>query len=240
MEKAELIRALHRDVTALATAADQHLTRSVSSCPGWTMSDLVWHTTRVHNAIVQIIRDGVQGFDKLVPVKRADDDELIKTYSAGLQDLIDVATQADPTAMIWSWTGPVGSTWAVRRMTQETAVHAWDAANAVGTSTAIEAALAGDGIDEFLSNFLPRGREGVPAVGGSVHIHCTDVAGEWTITQPDARTFVVTREHAKGTCAIRGAASDVLLALWRRLPLSQVEIIGDAGVAQRFIEHTAL
>ena len=83
MEKAELIRALHRDGTALATAADQHLTRSVASCPGWTMSDLVWHTTRVHNAIVQIIRDGVQGFDKLVPVKRADDDELIKTYSAG-------------------------------------------------------------------------------------------------------------------------------------------------------------
>ena len=240
MQTSEFISALHRDGNALAKLAEHQLQTNVPSCPGWTMSDLVWHTTRVHNAICQIVRDGVQGFDKLVGLSRASDDALLDSYSTGLQELISVATNADPEAMIWSWTGPVLSSWAIRRMAQETAVHAWDAANAVGSSMVIESALASDGIDEFLVNFLPRGRESVPAVGGSVHIHCTDVAGEWTITQTDARTFVVAHEHAKGTCAIRGAASDVLLALWRRLPLSRVEIIGDAGVAQRFVDHTAL
>ncbi|MEI8241095.1 MAG: maleylpyruvate isomerase family mycothiol-dependent enzyme, partial [Actinomycetota bacterium] len=72
-----------------------------------------------------------------------------------------------------------------------------------------------------------------------VHIHCTDVAGEWTIRESDGG-FVVTREHAKGDTAIRGAASDILLALWRRTPLSSVEVIGDADVAARFVAASAL
>ena len=240
MQTADFVDALDRDGNELAKVAKDRLDSIVPSCPGWTISDLVWHTTRVHNAHCQIVRDGVQGFDKLVPVKRAEDDDLIKTYSAGLQELIGVANNADPEATIWSWTGPVRSSWAIRRVAHETAVHAWDAANAVDLGVAIESELASDGIDEFLENFLPRGRKGALAVGGSVHIHCTDVVGEWTITQSDSGAFVVLGEHSKGTCAIRGAASDVLLALWRRLPLTQVEIIGDVGVAQRFVDHAAL
>ena len=30
--------------------------------------------------------------------------------------------------------------------------------------------------------------------------------------------YDVTREHAKGDAAMRGAAADLLLVLWRRLP----------------------
>jgi hypothetical protein len=69
-----------------------------------------------------------------------------------------------------------------------------------------------------------------------VHVHCGDVAGEWTL-RPDPTTdaFTVTREHAKGDCAIRGAASDILLGLWRRLPISALDIVGDADVAARFV-----
>ena len=52
--------------------------------------------------------------------------------------------------------------------------------------------------------------------------------------------FDVTREHAKGDCALRGAASDLLLVLWRRRPMSTIDVVGDADVAARFLAWPAL
>jgi hypothetical protein len=57
--------------------------------------------------------------------------------------------------------------------------------------------------------------------------------------QPEGGTEV-TREHAKGDCALRGAAHDLLLVLWRRLPLSAIEVVGDAAVAARFVADPSL
>ena len=81
--------------------------------------------------------------------------------------------------------------------------------------------------------------KGAEPVGGSVHLHCGDVPGEWTVREADDG-FAVAREHSKGDCAIRGAASDILLSLWRRVPLSTCDVVGDADVAARFIAHTNL
>jgi hypothetical protein len=103
-------------------------------------------------------------------------------------------------------------------------------------SAAIEAEVASAAVDDFLHRVLNHGHG---EVGGSVHIHCTDVAGEWTIRQ-SGDGFVVVREHAKGDCAIRGAASDILLVLWRRTSLSTVDVVGDADVAARFVAVSAL
>jgi hypothetical protein len=65
------------------------------------------------------------------------------------------------------------------------------------------------------------------------------VPGEWTVREGNDG-FVVTREHSKGDCAIRGAASDILLALWRRVPLSACDVVGDADVGRRFVAHSGL
>jgi len=56
----------------------------------------------------------------------------------------------------------------------------------------------------------------------------------------DGDGFAIAREHAKGDCAIRGTANDILLTLWRRVPVSQVDVVGDRDVADRFIAHTSL
>ena len=47
----------------------------------------------------------------------------------------------------------------------------------------------------------------------------------------DALDVEVTREHAKGDCAIRGSASQLLLGMWRRIPMSSLEVIGSTEVA---------
>jgi hypothetical protein len=124
-------------------------------------------------------------------------------------------------------------------MAHETAVHTWDARCAAGDTTEIDAALASDGIDEFVHVMVKSDiREEEGTLSGSVHIHCTDVDGEWLIVPTGTSDVVVTREHAKGDCAIRGTASSLLLGLWRRIPMSSLEIIGNADVAAQFLNRT--
>ncbi len=156
---------------------------------------------------------------------------------------------------VWTWTGSnQPEIWVERRMTQETAVHRWDAANAVGLPYEIPAAVAADGIDEFLMWFAARrvSEHAVP-IGGTVHLHCTDpdvdlveggnqgsaVGGEWMVHHLDENGIEFTREHAKGDAAVRGTANDLLLWLWRR-EAGPVEILGDTAVAERFRAFPAL
>ena len=40
----------------------------------------------------------------------------------------------------------------------------------------------------------------------------------------------VVNEHAKGDVAARGAASDLLLMMWGRVPVAQVDVFGDASL----------
>ena len=125
-------------------------------------------------------------------------------------------------------------------MAQEVAVHRVDAERAAGRDHRIEPELASDGIDEFLEFFLSDIAKGAPALDGSVHVHCTDVDGEWLVTTDADGAYVVTREHAKGDAAVRGPANDLLMVLWRRDPLDTVEVIGDRSVAERLVARTNL
>ena len=158
----------------------------------------------------------------------------------GLDELINVLSSIDPVRSCWTWAGIQDVAWVIRRMAHETAVHAWDAHVSAGNNAEIEAALASDGIDEYVHVMLVSNmRDGEALLSGSVHIHCTDVDGEWLIVPTDTSDVVVTREHAKGDCAIRGSASQLLLGLWRRTPMSSLEVIGSSDVAAQFLNRTA-
>ena len=151
--------------------------------------------------------------------------------------LIDVLTAADPADPVWTWSSDNSVGFIIRRMAHETAVHRWDAQATAGERGIIDGELASDGIDELLNTFLPFFDAKAGDVGGSVHIHCGDVPGEWTIRVGD-NGFVVAPEHAKGDCALRGPASDLLLALWKRVGLDEIDVVGDRAVAERFLVAT--
>jgi uncharacterized protein (TIGR03083 family) len=240
MEINEFLAALDRDSAAFVDACEAAgMTAAVDNCPGWTVADLLWHLTEVHyfwGTMVAEKRDSWQGYKE--PQRPADTD-LAEMYRAGRTKLLATLGSADPAMPMWTWSQDKTAGFVIRRMAQETAVHLWDANAAGGTIQPIAAALASDGIDEFLTHMLPDGRKEAAPVGGSVHIHCGDVPGEWTVSET-GDGFAVAHEHAKGDCAIRGAASDILLTLWRRAPLSDVDVVGDREVAERFIAHTSL
>ena len=98
-----------------------------------------------------------------------------------------------------------------------------------------------DGIDENLTDFLPNLVEDPPPLAGSIHLHCTDTEGEWTIGLDDSGSYDVTRGHGKATVALRGPAHDLLVTLWRRLaPGPPIEVIGESSVAEALIARTRL
>ena len=46
----------------------------------------------------------------------------------------------------------------------------------------------------------------------------------------------VQRIHARGAVDVCGAASDILLALFKRIPIENLEIMGDAALARLFVD----
>jgi uncharacterized protein (TIGR03083 family) len=220
MNTRELLDALDRDSAAFVEACEvAGLTTPVAACPGWTVADLLWHLIEVHDFWRTVVAEQLVGPESYTQPPRPVAEGLVGMFRHGRVDLLATLASADPDAAVWTWSADHSVAFVIRRMAQETAVHLSDAADAAGISNPLDAALASDGIDEFFTHYLVGPQDPTDPVGGSVHVHCGDVPGEWTIRLDDGE-FVVTREHAKGDCAIRGRASDILLALWRRAPLT--------------------
>jgi uncharacterized protein (TIGR03083 family) len=231
---------LRREGEELANSVATAMGKPVASCEPWVGVDLLWHMTEVHYFWKFIVETHAMKPDDYVPPSKPADNDLLSEYRTGLNELINALSSIDPSRTCWTWAGIHDVAWVTRRMAHETAVHAWDAHCAAGNTAEIDAVLASDGIDEFVHVMLMNDeREGEGALSGSVHIHCTDVSGEWLIVPTESSKVIVTREHAKGDCALRVSAHDLLLALWRRIPISSIEVIGNAGVAHQFLNRTA-
>jgi hypothetical protein len=122
-----------------------------------------------------------------------------------------------------------------RHQVQETAVHRWDMQSAASNSDPdpIDPEAASDSIDEFLSVTVPFAVNKSKPLSGSVHLHCTDLPGEWYIE----RDGTVERAHATGDVDLRGTASDLLLALYNRISVDSLEVIGRESIALHLVER---
>ncbi|MFM7534412.1 MAG: maleylpyruvate isomerase family mycothiol-dependent enzyme [Acidimicrobiales bacterium] len=212
----------------------------VPSCPGWDIAALAGHVGFVHRWAARIVTTGNRpGKGELG--ERPDRTGAIDYLAAGIAPLIDALGAADPTAPCWNFSpAPQVAGFWLRRQVQETAVHRWDAQTATGTQTPIAAAVAADGLAEVFDVQIPQ----VLAVpdrprvdlGGSLHLHCTDTEGEWTF-RIDGGALSVTVGHSKGDVALRGPASQLLLSMWRRVPVSAdgLEVFGDRAVLDRLL-----
>jgi uncharacterized protein (TIGR03083 family) len=245
-------------VRFLEIVADHGFERPVPTCPGWNLGDLAWHLGGVWNQWGRIVAEGIttlEGVQAIGRPARPSDDFLLDWVTSAHRAMFSALAGTSDTTEVWTWTGSnQPEIWVERRMTQETAVHRWDASNAVGIPYDIPVAVAADGIDEFLTWFAAgRVAENAAPVAGSVHLHCTDtdsgvaegaddraaVPGEWLVRHLDESGIEFTRQHAKGDAAVRGRANDLLLWLWRR-DAGPVEILGDVAVAERFRAFPAL
>lgn len=225
------------------------LATPVPTCGDWTLANLVEHTGIVERWAAEMVRRrSRERLDRRrldVPVPgRAD--ELPDWLAAGADEVVSVFRAADPATPMWAWGADKHARFWPRRMLHETAVHRADAELALGREPALAAEVAVDGVDELLDN-LPHAEYFRPQVaelrgsGESLHLHCTDADGEWTIhLEPSG--FRWDHGHLKATTAVRASAHDLLLLLYRRRDpaAERYQVLGDDEVLARWLEHSAL
>lgn len=238
MTNEELIAVVAAEAASLASAARAAGPDVVvPAVPEWTTAKLVKHVGTTHRwAAANVAAGGARVTPRDLDLALPEDPaEYPDWFEAGAARLVEVLEATAGDAPAWSWGVDQHARFWVRRMAHETAVHRWDAESATGAQAPFAPALAVDGINERLDNLVPSmefneaGRAAMAGRGESIHLHATDVDGEWLLRfTPEG--FACSREHAKGDLAVRGPASDLLLVLIGRRGLDGLEVFGDTGV----------
>jgi uncharacterized protein (TIGR03083 family) len=225
----------------------------VPTCPGWSLKQLFRHVGRGDRWAAQIVRDQL---DEPLDVRSVeggkpppDPADAISWLHGGAQRLLDAVEFSGVETPVWTFLGERPANWWIRRRLHETSVHRADAAIALDSEFTLEPAVAADGITEFLERIaIQAGSGGAPlplADDHTLHLHATDPglgeAGEWTIAV-SGTGITWSHEHGKGSAALRGAATELLLAMARRTALADtgIELFGDAAVWQNWLERTPL
>jgi uncharacterized protein (TIGR03083 family) len=225
----------------------------VPTCPGWGLEQLFRHVGRGDRWAAQIVRDRLEEALDPRSVEAGKPPpgrtEAISWLHGGAQRLVDAVELSGVETPVWTFLGTRPANWWIRRRLHETSVHRADAALAVGADFALAPEVAADGITEFLERIaIQAGRNGAALPlddGTTLHLHATDPglgeAGEWTIAVDQDR-IAWSHEHGKGSVALRGGATELLLAMARRTDIGDtgIEMFGDDAVWRNWLERTPL
>jgi uncharacterized protein (TIGR03083 family) len=220
----DLLRLIEDRSAALrAGAAAAGPEARVPGCPDWSVRDLVEHLGEVQRFWAAVVAAGPA--DAPPPDDQVDrskpGEDLLGWSAAGTAALIAALEQAGPDRPCWTWWpesgAPMTSGAVARHQVQEAAVHAFDAQEAAGHAEPLPAAVAADGIGEFLTVGMasmgpwpqPPGRVALSAAGGPAWLVQLDESGAHA--QPAAPGAA---ETADGW--VSGTASDLVLALYNR------------------------
>jgi uncharacterized protein (TIGR03083 family) len=215
MELARRVASISADSDALADAAGVDLTAAVASCPGWTTADLVRHVRQVHYAWALIVGEQrvTPEFEPAPPVVDA---QLVEDFRARAHAFAELLGRTDPASPCWTWGVEQNAGFHQRFQVQEAALHRWDAQDAVGVAAPIDTEAAADAV-ELLADLLPLVTKDPPH---SFAVEITDAG--------DRRVPMLPATGRPDAGTLRGSASDLLLVLWRRVPLTTVALDGDA------------
>jgi uncharacterized protein (TIGR03083 family) len=242
MDVPSLVAELRDQGHLLADAAARaELTDPVPSCPGWAVRDLLLHVGGVHRWAATVVREARtepisldQPYDIVEHLPT--DDELPDWFRTGHADLV-LALEAAPADLgCWAFLpAPSPLAFWARRQAHETAVHRVDVDGAAGpgTTVAVAAGFAEDGIDELLTCFVSgRSRRLGAKVERTLHVHATDVDAHWLVRiGPDRPQAARTTGSTQADDTVSGSASELYLALWNRRRWDGLTVTGDASAA---------
>jgi uncharacterized protein (TIGR03083 family) len=229
---AVLIDRLRRDGESLvALVGDIDFALPVPGCPGWSVQDLVGHLGSVHRWATEIVRTGSPAEEPAAPLEQ---EELIRWFGQGVPTLLSALRAAVPGQECWTF-GPrprLVDFW-IRRQALETAVHRWDLLDALGARADLDPELAADGVDEVATMMFPRQirLDRLPPLDEAIVLVCYESGQRSTIGGDGS-------SHPEPIAAtVTGPASDLLLLLWRRLPLdgTRVTVAGDKAAAEQVL-----
>jgi uncharacterized protein (TIGR03083 family) len=204
----------------------------VAGCPDWTLSDLVHHLGEVQHFWAWVVRTRAPDPSAFVEPERPADDELLGWGMAQSAELEAALAGADPADRVWTWAPQQDVAFVLRRQAQEATVHTADVEEIVGDVRPIPPDLALDGLDEWLEVMVPGALpDGPPADAHPLVLHALDADAERTLF-PGTRPFPI--------AVLTGNAGDLLLAVWRRLPIEVLTVHGDPSQAAAMIGKVEL
>jgi uncharacterized protein (TIGR03083 family) len=163
---------------------------------------------------------------------RRPDDELLGFLAAQNAELETALAGADPSTRVWTWAPQRNVAFVLRRQTQEATVHTVDVEQVLGDVRPIPPDVGLDGLDEWLEVMVPGALpQGPPEDAHPVVFHAVDADAERTLF-PATKPFPI--------AALTGTAGDLLLAVWRRVPLEVLTVEGDGLQAAAMIDVVKL
>ncbi|SFR29418.1 TIGR03083 family protein [Lentzea waywayandensis] len=197
---------------------------SVSSCPEWTVLDLVRHQAEVHTWAAQAVATAPDDGRPKWPKAPREWDEALSWWDSGTSLLLERLRSTPPDRPAWTFQGPSRADFWARRQAHETSIHRLDAELATGhepPTLLFDPEFAADGIDEFLTIMVPRqlvlGR--VIEATGRILVHAADAGRTWEVWLAPGEAPVVTGVHDSAVDAdatLAGTADAIYRALWGR------------------------
>ena len=213
----DTIAAESRRLSEVVAAAD--LDARVPTTPKWSVRDLAHHIGTVQwywsqNVLAKNPDERFGGSLSPLPP----DSDLLAWLGWCAYSLLGALRDAGPDSPSWAWWGeptPHTAGAVARHQAQEVAVHRWDAEGSVGSSAPLPPELATDGVPEFIEIMVG---PDVTALRGAVTLNAIDTGASWRVG-PDAETA--------STAELNATASDLVLMLYRRLPVPDADVNGD-------------
>lgn len=212
-------------------AGSAGLDASVPTCPGWTVLDLVVHQGMVHRWATSHVRGEPVGDPERFEAAGRGAADVLEWFDEGATALLQALFDApdDLEALTFLHDAPAPRLFWTRRQCHETTVHAVDAMAArLGRApraeeTWLRPRLAADGIDELLTGFVPRRKQGVqPQRPTRLLVRPDDASLAWLLdVAPDhpattTRITDVEALDAGADVAWTGGAVELFLRLWSR------------------------
>lgn len=217
VEAIDAIAAEGRRVSTVVASSD--LDVRVPTTPEWSLRDLAHHIGTVQwywseNVRAKNPAERSGGSPPSLPL----DSDLLAWLGWCTYSLLSALRDAGSESPCWAWWGPPTPHTAgavARHQAQEAAVHRWDVEGAVGAATPLPAELANDGVAEFIEVMVG---PDVAALRGGVSLHAIDTGGSWKVGA---------ERGGAGTAGLDATASDLVLMLYRRLPVPDADVNGD-------------
>jgi uncharacterized protein (TIGR03083 family) len=218
-----------------AVAGSSDTSVRIPSCPDWSLRELVEHITEVQffwaTAVTAGPADGPPA-ESISPTAS----DLLGRAAEATDTLLSALRKAGPDRGCWTWWGdsdvPLTAGAVARHQVQEAAVHAYDAQDAVGRPEPLPSVVGIDGVDEFARVVL--GTSGAwPGKPVRIGLHAEEGAS-WEFDLSGAGARAASGDGPVGG-ALYGPASDLVLALYRRVPLDRLRVEGDRAAVEQLL-----
>jgi uncharacterized protein (TIGR03083 family) len=219
-----------------AFAAAPGLDAQVPTCPEWTLRDLVQHLGQSQRRWAGIVAAGPAGGPPAGTAPPVPPDLL--TWSAeSTAQLLDALRAAGPDRGCWTWwdrsESPQTSDAVARHQVQHVAVHTYDVQITLGAAQPLPDEVALDGVEEFLSTSCA-GSYAWPHEPCTVDYQATE-GRSWRLSLA-ADGVRLSRPESVADASLRGTASELVLALYGRIPVDSLKVDGDRRLFDRLLD----